>query len=69
MISTLEDLATVLKICRKQGVSNISLEGISVRFHEQPKKSPQQELADDAEPVSDGPTEEQLLFMSVGEPA
>lgn len=68
MIKSLGDLQTFLKICRKQGVIDIKLEGFSVSFGDAPKKSSK----DEGEDISQVPTEsmspEELMFYSVDRP-
>lgn len=71
MIQNLKDLQTLLKLCRKQGVSSIKLGGTEVTFGEIPKKpegtSPDEgDVPDD--PLSEEPTIEQLMFLSAGIP-
>lgn len=68
MIKSLEDLSNVLKMCRKQGVSSIVADGIAIQFHEQFKKPREAEAVATGEPETDGPTDEQLMFYSAGEP-
>lgn len=66
MIKSLEELATFLKICRKQGVTDIKFEGVSVVFGELPSKN--RKTDDDGEVQTDELSPEQLAFYSVGEP-
>lgn len=65
MIKSLDELTEFLKICRKQGVTEIKFEGVSVSFGELPKKS-RAGAVDDTEPVTDELTPEQLMFYSAG---
>ncbi len=64
IIKDLKDLQSLLKLCRKQGVTAIDFDGVRVSFGEMPAKS-----SDPVEP-EDPPTEEltpdQLMFFSVG---
>jgi hypothetical protein len=65
MIKSLEDLTAFLKICRKQGVTDIKFEGFSVVFGEAPKKPREKDETDQDEIPTDGLTPEQLAFYSV----
>lgn len=64
MIKTLDELTAFLKICRKQGVTEIKFEGLSVNFGELPKKSRSE--SDETEIQTDELTPEQLMFFSAG---
>lgn len=66
MIKSLDELTAFLKICRKQGVTEIKFEGVSVTFGELPKKPRREDETDDTEVQMDGPTDEQLAMWSVG---
>lgn len=57
----LKELDKFLKICRKQGVSEIVHEGISVKFGDLPVRRDANEQIDD-EIDTDGLTPEQLMF-------
>jgi hypothetical protein len=63
LIKSLEEFAEFLKICRKQGVTEVSCHGVSVNFGDHPKKK-----KDDAEEQgvipTDEPTMEELMFYS-----
>jgi len=62
LINSLNELQAFLKICRKQGVTNIQFSGISVNFGDVPKK---EQKAEDGEPdTPDELTPEQLMFYS-----
>lgn len=67
MISNIKDLEAFLKLCRKQGVTEIKFEGVSVIFGELPSK-PRRGEDEDKEIQTDEPTPEQLAFYSVGIP-
>ncbi len=71
MISTLKDLEKLLKLCRKQGVDEIKLGDVSLKFGELPlerRQSADEPQADD--PLEGFPegmlTPEQLMFYSSG---
>jgi hypothetical protein len=64
MIESLKDLERLLKICRKQGVTEIKLGTVDLKFGDMPKD------ATDTEDTQDSPdgilTPEQLAFYSAG---
>lgn len=60
----LKELEKFLKICRKQGVTDITYLGTTVRFGSLPAKTAQ---ADDSDEIpTDELTPEQLMFYAVG---
>lgn len=63
MIKSLDELTAFLKICRKQGVTNITCEGLVVSFGDLPVK---QRMNDSDEIPTDELTPEQLAYYSVG---
>jgi hypothetical protein len=64
MINDLKEFEKFLKICRKQGVTEISYQGTSVKFGELPlKETSVQEEPDDIS--ADALTPEQLMFYAV----
>jgi hypothetical protein len=67
MIDDLKALEKFFKICRKQGVTEISCNGISVKYGDLP-----QELGNSSEETeeipSDGLSPEQLMFYAVEKP-
>ncbi len=65
MIKSLDELTAFLKICRKQGVTDINFEGLSVKFGELPTKSRKDDDSE-AEAAPEGLTPEQLMYFSVG---
>lgn len=65
MIKDMKELQALLKLCRKQGVTEIILGGVSVKFGEMPVRKGGGE-ADDDEPPTDELTPEQLMFFSAG---
>ena len=78
MIQSLKDLEGLLKLCRKQGVSEIKLEGCELKFGDLPASHPQKtkaQVSEEDRPTSDNPwadfpdgelTPEQLMFYSAG---
>lgn len=56
----LKELDKFLKICRKQGVTEISCEGVSVKFGDMPNRKEATEPDDEIEIDSLSP--EQLMF-------
>lgn len=62
MINTLKDLQSLLKLCRKQGVIDINLNGLIIKFGDVPKKSNAADDEDDVE--TDELSPEQLMFFS-----
>ena len=65
MIKDLKEFSELLKICRKQGVSSITVGGVSVSFGEMPKKRRDEE-EDTADIPTEGLTPEQMMFYSAG---
>jgi hypothetical protein len=61
MIKDLKELERFLKICRKQGVTDISFDGVSVKLGELPQKSSDDEATDDIA-TPDMLTDDQLAF-------
>lgn len=66
MIKDLDQLTAFLKICRKQGVTDIKFDGLSVSFGSLPIKNRKDEDAEDADIPTDELTPEQLMFFSAG---
>jgi hypothetical protein len=67
MIKSLEELTKFLKICRKQGVTAITFDGLSVTLGELPKKGGQEEADEDETFKSfDQMTPEEQMLYSVG---
>ena len=67
MIQSLDELAALLKLCRKQGVTDIKYGGISVTFGDLPRKSRKDDESSDDIPT-DELSPEQLMYFSVGGP-
>lgn len=59
MINDLKDFEKFLKICRKQGVSDVTLSGISVKLTDLPQK---QTEAESDEIPTDELSPEELMF-------
>lgn len=70
MIETLKDLESLLKLCRKQGVTEVVLPTVSFKLGEPPKKKSEIEMEEEEEPVGDlydtPLTPEELVFMANG---
>jgi hypothetical protein len=73
MIENLKDLEKLLKLCRKQGVTEINLGAVSFKLGEMPQTAEQvaQAAAEDAsDPYANFPagmlSPEQLMFYSSG---
>ncbi len=65
MINDLKDFEKFLKICRKQGVSDVTLQGITVKLGDMPNK--QNETESDEIPT-DELSPDQLLFYHLENP-
>ncbi len=65
MIKDLKELQTFLKICRKQGVTKITLGGCSVELGSLPARKSEDKDEEDEIPTSEL-SPEQLMFFSVG---
>lgn len=64
MLNDLKELEKLFKICRKQGVLDLSFEGVTVKFGELPTKAGSQ--SEDLEEVpTEGLTPEQMMFYAV----
>lgn len=76
MIKDLRELQALLKLCRKQGVTDITVGGVSIKFGDLPPRKAgepekdeetETEAAPDPDPLAPtGLTPEQLMFFSVG---
>lgn len=64
MIEPKKELGPLLKLCRKFGVTEITLEGVSIKFGAMPTPKSGAEEVDDDEVQTDGLTPEQLMFFS-----
>lgn len=63
LLNDLKELERFLKICRKQGITEISFDGVAVKFGDLPLKPSAHE--EETEIPSDGLTPEQLMFYAV----
>lgn len=63
MISDLKEFERFLKICRKQGVTEVSFNGTSVKLGDLPNKN--QETNDSDEIPTDELTPDELMFYHV----
>lgn len=73
MINSFKDLQALLKLCRKQGITDFKMNGIEIKFGELPKD--QGQYTQETEVESDDPyagfpnrilTPEELTFYSAG---
>ena len=64
MIKDLKDLQALLKLCRKQGVTEINMQDLKIRFGDLPHKNTQDE--GDEEIPTDELTTDQLIYFSAG---
>ena len=64
MIKDLSELQKLLKLCRKQGVTDITLGDVTIKFGDAPKRNAADES--DEEPEVETLTPEQLMFYSAG---
>jgi hypothetical protein len=62
-IDALKDLEAVLKLCRKQGVRQFSLEGISFTLGDMPEKQVSNGASESTKP-EETLSEEDILFWS-----
>ncbi len=61
----IKELQALLKLCRKQGVLEITSEGLCIKFGDLPKRKATDDDAEDGDEVTtDGLTPEQMLFYS-----
>lgn len=63
MIKDLKELEKLLKICRKQGVTDISIEGISIKLGDHPIKSSSHQ--EEGEIENNEPTEDELIYYAI----
>lgn len=64
MIKDQAELQKLLKLCRKQGVLEISLQGITIKFGDLPQKKSGEDADSDDDIPTDELTPEQMLFYS-----
>lgn len=65
MLNDLKELERFFKICRKQGILDITFEGVSVKFGDLPVKTTNQ-TEDSEEVPTDELSPEELMFYAVG---
>lgn len=67
MISTLKDLDSLIRLCRKRGVDSMTIEGITFKLGSVPLKpvKPGERAPSLLETMAE-PTEEELIFWSAG---
>lgn len=63
MINDLKDFEKFLKICRKQGVTEVSFGGATVKLGELPSK--ENEASDVEEIPTDALTQDELIYYAV----
>ncbi len=71
MIENFKDLEKLLKLCRKQGVTEIDLHGVKLKLGDLPNdESRSASISDQEDPLKNFPqgvlTDEQLMFYSAG---
>lgn len=70
MIENQKDLERLLKLCRKQGVTEITLPSVSFKLGELPVKHPTESIEDQDDKYADFPdtplTPEELTFFANG---
>jgi hypothetical protein len=71
VIKDQKELGALLKLCRKQGVTEITLEGISIKFGDMPPRKAE-DSADaeeqDGSALIDGLTPDQMAFYNANMP-
>lgn len=77
MINDLKELAHLLKLCRKQGVTEVSWDGLALKFGPLPEKrsdedsdteAPEETYVPGVGVIPAGMTPEQFVFMSSPSP-
>lgn len=70
MIESLKDLEKLLKLCRKQGVTEIKLGTVEFKLGDMPDERTGTLIEDELDPMSNFPkgelTPDQLMFYSAG---
>lgn len=64
MIKDQAELQKLLKLCRKQGVTEITFDGVSIKFGSMPAARLPSNGDVDEDMETDEPTIEQLMFLS-----
>lgn len=69
----LKQIKALIALCRKQGITSIKVGGIELNLADLPAprtytkgKKQTQDVSPANEPISDGPTQEELLMWSTG---
>lgn len=63
MIKDLKELQSLLKLCRKQGIIEIKLQDVEIKFGDLPRKSIGADDSDDI--ATDEPTVEEIMNWSI----
>ncbi len=64
MIKDLKELQALLKLCRKQGVTEITFGDVVCKFGELPLRKSADDEGDSDDTSTDAPTPEEMLFFS-----
>jgi len=62
-MNDLKEFERFLKICRKQGVTEVTYNGTSVKLGDLPQKASQQDESDEI--PTDEPTPDEMIFYAV----
>lgn len=67
MIKDLDELDKLLKLCRKRGVDEISIDGTTVKFGELPAKNTSKTAVEEPDDDSqiDGIPDDEMIFYAV----
>ncbi len=63
MLNDLKDFEKFLKICRKQGVSDVTFAGVSVKLGDLPTRGSEQAESDEI--PTDEPSPDEMIFYAV----
>ncbi len=63
MVNDLKELEKLLKLCRKQGVSELSFDGILIKFGELPAKQAVQ--SEEEETQTETLTDDELIYQHI----
>lgn len=70
MINNLKDLKALFKLCRAQGVTDIEMDGLKLKFGDMPQSPQMLDELDPSEPYANFPqgelTQDQLAYYSAG---
>lgn len=64
MIDPRKELGPLLKLCRKFGVTELTLEGVSIKFGAMPTRKATDDESDEDDVPTDALSAEQLMFFS-----